>query len=166
MALVDALAEQIVSSDRFLDLPKSTRLFYYHLCATARDGGFVRGVRAQMAVCGADERDLILLTGGKYLSRTEDGYYRITHWSDNQRNTMTYKIWREAVLDRDVYKCCACGSRENLHAHHIKPFAEYPDKRFDVRNGITLCDKCHRAIHKMMHEDKIRKEVQKASGNV
>ena len=94
MALVDALAEQIVSSDRFLDLPKTTRLFYYHLCATARDGGFVRGVRAQMAVCGVDERDLILLTGGKYLSRTEDGYYRITHWSDNQRKTMSYKIGR------------------------------------------------------------------------
>lgn len=166
MALVDAIAERIVASDKFLDLPAKTRAFYYHLCVTSKDGGLVRALRAQMAVCGADERDLVLLTGEGYLSRTDDGLYHITHWSDNQRNTMTYKIWRQAVIDRDGYKCCACGSEEKLHAHHIKPFAEYPDRRFDVRNGITLCDRCHRTIHQMMREDKIRKEIDKASGNV
>ena len=35
------------------------------------------------------------------------------------------------------------GKSVTLHAHHKENFADNPDLRFDVDNGITLCDKCH-----------------------
>lgn len=62
------------------------------------------------------------------------------------RNSMEYQQWREAVFVRDSYTCQKCGKRGvSLHADHIKPFALFPDLRFDVSNGRTLCVPCHRA---------------------
>ena len=65
------------------------------------------------------------------------------------RNSDEYEFWRDKVFKRDNYTCQCCGARNgngytvNLRGHHLLPFATYEDKRFDVDNGITLCDKCH-----------------------
>jgi len=60
------------------------------------------------------------------------------------RKTKEYRHWRDAVLKRDGHKCRKCGATERrLDAHHIFSFTEYPERRFDVGNGITLCVKCH-----------------------
>lgn len=58
-----------------------------------------------------------------------------------------YRIWRNAVLHRDRFTCQSCGSKENLHGHHIKSWAKYPNFRFDISNGLTLCERCHYSAH-------------------
>lgn len=71
------------------------------------------------------------------------------------RASTEYRIWREAVMSRDAFTCQKCGdkahkgrgSRVDLHAHHIKPFADFPDLRFVVSNGLTVCRDCHEIIH-------------------
>ena len=63
------------------------------------------------------------------------------------RTSVEYKIWRKAVLERDFYVCTACGSKDRLHAHHILRFIDFPHKRFDITNGITLCLPCHWKLH-------------------
>lgn len=55
-----------------------------------------------------------------------------------------YREWRRAVLQRDDYKCVWCRATQNLQADHIKSFAEYPESRYDVSNGRTLCKSCHK----------------------
>ena len=55
--------------------------------------------------------------------------------------------WASMVKLRDG-KCTECGSVYDLHAHHIKPYKDYPELRHDVNNGITLCGQCHRKWHK------------------
>lgn len=64
---------------------------------------------------------------------------------DRIRNSVEYKIWRTSVFQRDDYTCRKCKIRGGyLQADHIKPFAHYPDLRFSLSNGRTLCIDCHR----------------------
>lgn len=61
------------------------------------------------------------------------------------RNSTEYKVWRTAVFERDNYTCVLCGdSNCYLEADHIKQFALFPDLRFNLSNGRTLCVDCHR----------------------
>jgi hypothetical protein len=61
------------------------------------------------------------------------------------RATMSYFNWRNNVYKRDNYTCQKCGDNKggNLQAHHILNFSEYEELRYDVDNGITLCEDCH-----------------------
>ena len=69
-------------------------------------------------------------------------------------NSWEYKEWRKSVFDRDSYTCQKCGGKQGknkqsiyLNAHHIFNYKDYPDKRIELENGITLCDKCHLEFH-------------------
>lgn len=66
------------------------------------------------------------------------------------RRCREYGLWRTAVFKRDNFTCVWCGARSGngkaiiLNADHIKPFAFYPELRFAIDNGRTLCVSCHR----------------------
>jgi len=60
------------------------------------------------------------------------------------RSSLEYKLWRDAVFQRDNYTCVWCGTGGiELNADHIKPFAQYPELRFAIDSGRTLCRLCH-----------------------
>ena len=49
------------------------------------------------------------------------------------------------MFARDGYTCQACEKKGiRVEAHHIKEQSNYPELRFDVNNGITLCRDCHK----------------------
>lgn len=57
---------------------------------------------------------------------------------------LDYKNWRSAVFERDKYTCRNCKkSGVYIEANHIKPWALYPEMRYEVSNGETLCKPCH-----------------------
>lgn len=80
------------------------------------------------------------------------------HWnwkggisSENRkaRNSAKHKEWSLAVLRRDRWQCQLCGYKgRELVAHHLKKWSEYPDLRFEITNGQTLCRACHCEVHK------------------
>lgn len=78
----------------------------------------------------------------------EKGYWwrgGITPINAKIRNGLEYRMWREAVFIRDDYTCVWCLKRGvKLNADHIKPFALYPELRFAIDNGRTLCEECHK----------------------
>ena len=61
------------------------------------------------------------------------------------RTSREYILWRDFVFKRDGFSCKCCGDKSggNINAHHIKNFSSFEEGRFNVDNGITLCDKCH-----------------------
>jgi len=61
---------------------------------------------------------------------------------------LEYKEWRDAVFLRDDFTCQSCGVKGGrIHAHHVMEWAEYPDLRYVVSNGVVLCVPCHREVH-------------------
>jgi hypothetical protein len=65
------------------------------------------------------------------------------------RNGIEIRLWREAVFARDNFICQKYGIiGGKLHAHHINNFADFPELRFAIDNGITFSDKAHKEFHK------------------
>lgn len=60
------------------------------------------------------------------------------------------KKWRKKVYDRDRYTCQKCKQSKSgtLTAHHIFSWTSHPKLRYVVKNGITLCLKCHIDFHR------------------
>lgn len=60
--------------------------------------------------------------------------------------TPEYIAWRTACLKRDCYKCVVCGRGRPapLQVDHIHSYSKYPEKRYDIENGQTLCIPCHK----------------------
>jgi hypothetical protein len=64
------------------------------------------------------------------------------------RNSTKIKYWRKYVLKRDNYTCQNCFKKDGrLHVHHIKSFANFPELRTEISNGVTLCKPCHIIVH-------------------
>lgn len=75
------------------------------------------------------------------------------------RNSIEYNLWRQSVFARDNYTCQKCEDRGGkLRPHHIHNFADYPELRLAIDNGITLCDNCHKKFHKIYGKTKTNKE--------
>ncbi len=70
---------------------------------------------------------------GGVTSKRQEGY---NNWQTKQ--------WRREVFRRDNHTCQDCRDTKYLNAHHIKEVSQYPELRFNVENGITLCLKCHK----------------------
>jgi len=67
------------------------------------------------------------------------------------RGSLEYRLWQVAVYKRDDYICRICGrkcSAKQIVAHHILSFNDFPELRFAINNGMTLCRSCHIKIHK------------------
>ena len=58
------------------------------------------------------------------------------------------KTIREKIIKRDGRKCRLCLSQKNgLYVHHIKPWCNHKELRFEHDNLITLCKTCHHLAH-------------------
>lgn len=86
------------------------------------------------------------------VARTDRGELN-ANWKGNKSERRTamerleYKVWRATVFKRDNYTCVLCHEQvRKMEAHHIKPWADHIELRYDVNNGVTLCESCHDKI--------------------
>lgn len=60
------------------------------------------------------------------------------------------RVWGNRVFRKDNYTCLKCGQTGgDLNAHHINSWDTHKDERLKVKNGATLCKKCHSDFHKI-----------------
>lgn len=84
---------------------------------------------------------------------------------DHLRDNFEYRQWRSDVFTRDDFTCQKCFIRGGqLHVHHIKHFSQIIEDNniqsleeakvcqelWNINNGITLCETCHKQEHKKM----------------
>jgi 5-methylcytosine-specific restriction endonuclease McrA len=70
----------------------------------------------------------------------------ISQAQNRRRSARTaYQELKRQLLQRDNWRCQACGSRTALEVHHLK-FRSHQGEDTE-QNLITLCTSCHRQIH-------------------
>jgi hypothetical protein len=58
-----------------------------------------------------------------------------------ERNSYKNRSWAKAVKNRDDWKCKIANDNcsGTLEAHHILGWKDYPELRYKLNNGISLC---------------------------
>lgn len=82
-----------------------------------------------------------------------DYFFEKVHFINlkNERLDLNYQLWRDAIHKKYNETCQECGKKTGImHAHHIKEYTQYPEKRYDIANGTLLCEECHKKLHPWM----------------
>lgn len=89
---------------------------------------------------------LLVKKGLVKLRRTKPRKGRVTRSKSKVKKTLLdstkLRDWSLAIRARDE-KCKSCGTKNNLHAHHIISKYYRPQLAYNLNNGITLCKSCH-----------------------
>ena len=89
----------VIDTDKFLDMPVSSQLLYFHLGMRADDDGFVSSPKriARTTNCGDDDLRILATTG--YIIPFESGVVVIRHWRQN--NQLRSDRYRETVCKNE-----------------------------------------------------------------
>lgn len=92
--------------------------------------------------CDSKVDDRVLCNECKKESNSKMSLMRI---KSTRRKGFKYKQWANLVKERDNFKCqhCGCTDLDRLQAHHIVPWEDSIELRFELSNGLTLCRICH-----------------------
>lgn len=128
----------------------SCRKFICKYCGLEFD---ITGGKWNRKICSNACRSNFLM--GKYpvnLKGKRGTRPRTAHLKNKPKHDgVLYSEWRMSVFKRDNFACVKCGKTSNelkkigikICADHIKPFCNYPELRYELSNGRTLCATCH-----------------------
>lgn len=112
--------------------------------AEGRGGGFRKGYQPSpetLAKMRANHADVNGERNPGWRGGTSQNYHPLTR-------TVEWRQWARMVRLRDDYTCRTCGLRKTrMDAHHLVSAMDFPERRFDLENGITLCQSCHAKEH-------------------
>ena len=74
---------KVIDTDKFLDMPLSTRYLYHELNARADDDGFIGSPKKIAKMVGGSDDDLRLLTAKEFIIPFQSGVIVIKHWRVN-----------------------------------------------------------------------------------
>lgn len=118
----------VVNTDKFLDMPATTQLLYFHLGMNADDDGFVASPKRLAKMLGCGEDDLKLLLAKEYLIAFDNGIVVITDWNinnwirpDRKHDTRFVKEKEFLDISKDRYiittECLPCDNQMATECH-------------------------------------------------
>jgi hypothetical protein len=113
--------------------------------------GKPKSLKVRQAVAEANRRRILTDEQRKKMSELRKGS-KSNFWKGGKtalvarlKNSVEWKLWREAVYKRDNFTCQYCFRHGgDLEPHHIKKLSKNLEIAFELSNGITLCTLCHR----------------------
>lgn len=142
----------VVDTDKFLEMPISSRLLYYELGMRADDDGFVDNWKKILLFTGLKEDDLKVLITKQFILPFESGVIVIRHWRMNNYlqndrtkptihqeelkqlgldNSNVYNLYTECIHSIDKYSI-----DKNIYNNSIYDFVEQNFGR--TLNGIEI----------------------------
>jgi len=99
--------------------------------------------------CGCFKLDILVSMSG------ENSQNYNPNLTDEERLSRRYQLcgvnakkWSKQTMERDNYTCQICNQHGGkLNAHHLNGWNAFPEQRFDLDNGVTLCTDCHKEFH-------------------
>ena len=76
---------------------------------------------------------------------------------ERRQGNSEFNRWSYEVKERANFTCDCCGDNRggNLVSHHLNDWHTYKEQRYDLDNGVCLCDKCHKEFHKWMGNNRV-----------
>jgi len=73
---------------------------------------------------------------------------------------ITNEWWKVACLKQWGNRCCVCG-REATTVHHFFPKGCYKNLKYEIENGVPICNDCHKRHHSNGDKEIHKKIVEK-----
>jgi len=74
--------------------------------------------------------------------------------------TETNKVWITKCVEKWGNKCSVCGEPAT-QVHHYIPKSRNGLLRYDIQNGIPICQKCHYKIHFSSKPSEVHRIIEK-----
>lgn len=117
------------------DLPKTSQLYIHVECDKCGEIEYVKYSHYYS----------VYHNKGFYCCKTCKQKHKIIY---NREQVPGYVEFRYQVLYRDNYTCQCCNQNNcTLNVHHLNGYNWFIEGRTDIKNGITLCDNCHKNFH-------------------
>lgn len=72
--------------------------------------------------------------------------------SSDRKSKKEYRDWRFAVYKAYNFSCDVCGNKSTkdnkIVAHHLESYGTNIQLRYEVANGVAMCEHCHIDFHK------------------
>lgn len=73
-------AKSIIDSDKFLEMPMTSQLLYFHLSMRADDDGFIDKPKSIMRLIGCKDDDIKVLIANSFVIPFDTGIVVVKHW--------------------------------------------------------------------------------------
>ena len=150
----------VVDTDKFLEMPVSSRLLYYELGMRADDDGFVDNWKKILMFTGLKEDDMKVLATKQFIIPFESGVIVIRHWrmnnylqNDRTKPTIYQKELKELELDsNNVYtmdtECIHSIDKNSIDKNNIEKEIIKEKEKYGEFQNVLLTDEEYHKLEK------------------